>query len=119
MPNMLQIVTELLITTELPSRPWEKVASDLYDFQGASYILVVDYFSRYIKMQKLSSTTSSSIIIALKLIFARHGIPDVVVTDNGPNTPPVSLKHLQHPIIFPILPAAHTTQWEMEKRKEQ
>ena len=44
----------------------------------------MDYFSRYIETQKLSSTTSSSIIIALKSIFACHGIPDVVVTDNGP-----------------------------------
>ena len=35
-------------------------------------------------MQKLSSTTSSSIIATLKSIFARHGIPDTLVTDNGP-----------------------------------
>ena len=79
-----QIVTEPLITTELPSRPWEKVASDLYEFKGASYILVVDYFSRFIETQKLGSTTSSSIIAGLKSIFARHGIPDTLVTDNGP-----------------------------------
>ena len=61
MPYVLQnfqIVTEPLITTELPSRPWEKVASDLYEFKGASYILVVDYLSRFIETQKLSSTTS-------------------------------------------------------------
>ena len=44
----------------------------------------MDYFSRHIETQKLSSTTSSSIIIALKSIFTHHGIPDVVVTDNGP-----------------------------------
>ena len=42
-----QIITEPLITTEVPSRPWEKVALDLYEFKGASYILVVDYFSRF------------------------------------------------------------------------
>ena len=44
----------------------------------------MDYFSRFIETQKINSTTSSSIIGALKLIFARHGIPDPVVTDNGP-----------------------------------
>ena len=60
------------------------MASDLYEFKGSSYILVVDYFSRFIETQKLSSTTSSSIIVALKSMFARHGIPDTVVTDNGP-----------------------------------
>ena len=60
------------------------MASDLYEFKGASYILVVDYFSRFIETQKLSSTTSSSIISALKSILACHGIPDTLVTDNGP-----------------------------------
>ena len=32
----------------------------------------------------LSSTTSKSIIQAMKTIFARHGIPEVVMSDNGP-----------------------------------
>ena len=34
-----QIATEPLITTEFPSRPWVKVASDLHEFKGASYIV--------------------------------------------------------------------------------
>ena len=32
----------------------------------------------------MSSTTTLSIVVALKSIFARHEIPDIVVTDNGP-----------------------------------
>ena len=79
-----QIITEPLITTELPSRPWEKLASHLYKFKGVSYILVVGYLSRFTETQKLGSTTSSSIIIAFKSIFAHHGIPDIVATDNSP-----------------------------------
>ena len=35
-------------------------------------------------MTKLASTTSSSIITALKAVFSRHGIPEVVKSDNGP-----------------------------------
>ena len=35
-------------------------------------------------MVKLTSTTSLNIIEALKDIFARHGIPETVVSDNGP-----------------------------------
>ena len=44
----------------------------------------MDYFSRYIEILQLSTTTSASIITALKTLFSRHGIPDVLVTDNGP-----------------------------------
>ena len=70
--------------TKLPQRPWEKLASDLFEFKGKTYIIVVDYFSRYIEILKLSTTSSASIITALKTIFSRQGIPDVLVTDNGP-----------------------------------
>jgi len=75
---------EPLIPTELPSRPWQKLGSDLFEYKGATYILVVDYFSRYVEILKLSSTTSASIIVALKTVFSRHGIPETIVTDNGP-----------------------------------
>ena len=44
----------------------------------------MDYFSRYIEILQLSTTTSASIITALKTLFSRHGIPDVLVTDNEP-----------------------------------
>ncbi|XP_046357686.1 uncharacterized protein K02A2.6-like [Haliotis rufescens] len=48
------------------------------------YLIVVDYFSRYAEIAKLSSTTSTSIINNLKSIFSRHGIPETVISDNGP-----------------------------------
>ena len=51
---------------------------------NTTYILVVDYFSRYVEILKLSTTTSASIIVALKTIFSRHGIPETLVTDHGP-----------------------------------
>lgn len=70
--------------TELPKRPWLKLGSDLFEYKGAMYLLIVDYFSRFVEILKLSTTTSISIIVALKTIFSRHGIPNTLVTDNGP-----------------------------------
>lgn len=46
--------------------------------------MVVDYFSRYPELALLSSTSSSAVIVQMKSVFARHGIPEMVVTDNGP-----------------------------------
>ena len=57
-----QTQTEPLIPTELPSRPWQKLGSDLFEYKGATYILVVDYFSRYVEILRLSISTSASII---------------------------------------------------------
>ena len=47
-------------------------------------MLVVDYFSRYVEIAQLSPTRSTDVIVHLKSIFARHGIPETLVSDNGP-----------------------------------
>jgi len=80
----MSLPREPLLQTPLPTYPWEKVASDLFEHKKNTYILVVDYFSRYVEVQKLSSTTSTSIITVLKSLFAHHGVPITLVTDNGP-----------------------------------
>ena len=46
--------------------------------------MVADYYSQYVEVQLLTSTTSASVISVLKSIFARHGIPETFVGDNGP-----------------------------------
>ena len=47
-------------------------------------LLIVDYFSRWIEIAKLQPATSSSVIGHTQSIFARYGIPEVIVSDNGP-----------------------------------
>ena len=86
-PECLQtasLTREPLLQTPLPNHPWERVGADLYQFKGSVYLVVVDYFSRYIEIQRMTSTTASNVITALKAIFARHGIPVVLMSDNGP-----------------------------------
>ncbi len=75
---------EPLITTPLPQFPWQKVGTDLFELKGIHYLLTVDYFSRYPEVTKLTTTTSSAVIAGLKAAFSRHGIPEVVRSDNGP-----------------------------------
>ncbi len=75
---------EPMMPSKLPERPWQKLGMDLFELKGKPYLLVVDYFSRYVEIVKLTSTTSSAIIDHLKSLFARHGIPETVRADNGP-----------------------------------
>ena len=73
-----------LLCTPLPDYPWQVVGTDLFELKGKRYLLIIDYFSRYPEIIKMASTTSSSTIAALKSVFSRHGIPEVVRSDNGP-----------------------------------
>ena len=70
----------MITTTPLSEHPCR---SDLFHHKGETYLLVVDYFSRYPEISKLSTTTSQEIINTLRLIFARHGVPEVLRRGNG------------------------------------
>ena len=75
---------EPLIPSTLPLFPWQMVAADIFQLGDIHYLLVVDYFSRYPEVVKLTSTTSTAVVTILKSIFSRHGIPEVLRSDNGP-----------------------------------
>ena len=78
------LVKEPLLPTPLPEFPWQRIATDLFQLGNTIYLIAVDYFSRFPEVVTLPSPTSKSIILALKSMFARHGIPETVISDNGP-----------------------------------
>ncbi|XDV16481.1 hypothetical protein PO909_016174 [Leuciscus waleckii] len=67
---------EPLLTTSVPERPWQRVGTDLFFWEKNTYLLVVDYFSRYIEVARLNVATASTAIAALRDVFSRHGIPE-------------------------------------------
>ena len=62
---------------ELPSRPWCRVGADIFELGSEQFLIMVDYWSSYFEAQELKRITSSSVIHAFKVQFARHGIPEV------------------------------------------
>ena len=75
---------EPLLQHSFVARPWSKVAADLLEFDNHILLVVVDYFSNYIEVANIQTPTSRKVIKSLQDIFARFGIPDTLVTDNGP-----------------------------------
>ena len=69
---------------EVIERPWAKLGADLCEMGGRTLLVVFDYYSNYIEVARLATLTSRTVIKAMKDMFARHGPPDVLVTDNGP-----------------------------------
>ncbi|XP_063923109.1 uncharacterized protein K02A2.6-like [Zophobas morio] len=75
---------ETLWEKSVPTRPWQNVSADMFYFDNEDYLLVVDEFTKYpevICMQR--NTTSKRVINEVKSIFARHGKPDILFSDNG------------------------------------
>ena len=68
---------------DVPSCPWQKVGTDIFTISGRNYLVMVDYFSRFFEVYYLQEITSADVITKLKHHFARHGIPDTVISDNG------------------------------------
>ena len=75
---------EPLIPSCLPELPWQKIGTDLFEWKQNTYLLIVDYYSHFIEISKLNRTTADEVIVHTKSIFARHRIPEIVVSDNGP-----------------------------------
>ena len=58
--------------------------TDLYVINNQHYLCTVDYYSKWIEMDKFSDETRKTTIEVLKGHFARYGIPDELISDNGP-----------------------------------
>ncbi|XP_046373936.2 uncharacterized protein K02A2.6-like [Haliotis rufescens] len=70
--------------TPPPDLPYQEVGCNLFDFQNRKYLVLVDYFSRYIDTVELNSLTTPATITAVKAIFSSHSIPTKLRSDNGP-----------------------------------
>ncbi|XP_060541499.1 uncharacterized protein LOC117675782 [Pantherophis guttatus] len=70
---------------EFPRAPWSRVHLDFAGpFMGRQFLIVVDAYSRWVEVEIMPSITSEAVIRVLNKLFATHGLPDVLVSDNGP-----------------------------------
>ena len=104
---------EPMLSSEVPTRPWEVVSTDLFCLDGEDFLLIVDSYSQYIEIAKLSNTTSKKVIECTKSVFARHGIPAIVKSDNGPQYTAAEYKEFsrnwgfEHITVSPYHPQAN------------
>lgn len=68
----------------IPLYPWQQVAVDIATFQKHDYLVIVDKYSNWPEVVQLSSESASEVALHLQNAFARHGIPETVISDNNP-----------------------------------
>ncbi|XP_042372461.1 uncharacterized protein K02A2.6-like [Plectropomus leopardus] len=70
---------------EWPDRPWSRLHLDFAGpFKGQMFLIMVDAHSKWIEAHLMSNITAPTTIDKLRQVFAVHGLPDRLVTDNGP-----------------------------------
>lgn len=101
-------------TTELwpVSKGWERIHLDfLGPVQGKYFLVLIDSYTKWLEVFRVSSISSAQTIKILREIFSRFGLPKLLVTDNG--TQLVSnefefflkengIKHITSPPYYPM-----------------
>ena len=73
-----------MLPHDIPTKPWEICATDLFELDKETYIIIADYFSKFFEVKEISSSSSKTVINILKENFSRYGIPVILKSDNGP-----------------------------------
>ena len=75
---------EPFVCQKIPTRPWQSISAVLFELNGTDYVVTTDRYSNFFELDVLVSKTSKEVIAKLKPHFARYGLPDRLITDNGP-----------------------------------
>ena len=76
--------SEPLTLHEIPSAPWKKMGTDLFEIDGVTYVISADYFSKFPVTTQINKASSSTVAMETKKTLALFGKPDIIVSDNGP-----------------------------------
>ncbi|XP_062698553.1 uncharacterized protein K02A2.6-like isoform X1 [Aedes albopictus] len=75
-------LTETWIPTK---RPFIRIHADFFHFDTKTFLLIIDSHSKWLEIEIMrNGTNAKSVIKKFISVFARFGLPDVVVTDGGP-----------------------------------
>ncbi|XP_026565795.1 uncharacterized protein K02A2.6-like, partial [Pseudonaja textilis] len=99
---------------ESASAPWSRIHIDLAGpLHGKMFLVVVDSYSKWIDVAQLSTNTTLVITKVLTRLFVTHGLPDSIVSDNGPQFASAEFSHfaanlgIRHIFMAPFHPASN------------
>ena len=108
---------ETLKSTLTPDLPFAEVGTAIFERDSKHYVLLVDYYSKFIEVDELPDLRSHTAINALKAQFRRHGILRVIWSDNGPQYASQEFCEFYWSSVYLINHPVHTIHTQTESRK--
>ena len=72
-----------IMQLDLPTRPWEKLGTDIFEFNGKKYLMIVNYYSRFPVIGLLSDMSSHTICNHFTSVLVEYGLPTTIISDFG------------------------------------
>lgn len=77
-------IKEPLIPHSIPNLPFSKIGVDIMEWRKKSFLIIYDYYSKWLEIKLIHSKSATSIIACLTDIFCIFGIPSEVISDHVP-----------------------------------
>ena len=76
---------EPMIASEVPTKAWKVLATDIFEIKGRNYLILSDYFSKFPIVRELSgAVTAVAVTNVIEDMCGMFGRPDQIRSDNGP-----------------------------------
>ncbi|XP_026537088.1 uncharacterized protein K02A2.6-like [Notechis scutatus] len=99
---------------ETPRGPWSRIHIDFAGpTKGYTFLIIVDAYSNWLEVSVMNSTTTEAVTKQLRKLFATHGLPDLLVSDNGPQFTALAFEQflaeqgIRHALTAPAHPASN------------
>ncbi|XP_026530652.1 uncharacterized protein K02A2.6-like, partial [Notechis scutatus] len=103
-----------ILEWETPRGPWSRIHIDFAGpTKGHTFLIMVDAYSNWLEVSSMRTTTTEAVTKELSKLFATHGLPDIIVSDNGPQFTSLEFEKflaewgIRHALTAPAHPAAN------------
>lgn len=102
-----------------PTGPWKRLHIDYAGpYLGSMFLIVIDSYSKWLEVLPVKSTNSKATICQLEKLFTNFGLPEHIVSDNGPQFASGEFEEFtkKHGIRHTLTPPGHPASNGMAER---
>ena len=72
-----------IMQPDMPTGPWEKIVTDIFEYDNEKHLMIVDYFSWYFIVKKLLDMRAQTVCSKITEVLTEFGMPTTIMADFG------------------------------------